>query len=74
MSFYVALGPRGLLFRAGMIVIGVMGSVTYWRGSRRRPAGLTPWSGPDFRVTHRPFALPNAPDDRTPATPIPADH
>ena len=36
MAFYVKLGPRGILFRAGTIVIGVMGSWVYWRATRRR--------------------------------------
>ena len=74
MPFYVAVGPRGLLFRAGMILIGVLGPVTYWRACRRRPAVLTPSSGPDFLATHSLFDLPDAPDDRTPAKPVPADY
>jgi hypothetical protein len=36
MAFYVKLGPRGILFRAGTILIGVLGSWVYWRASRRR--------------------------------------
>lgn len=36
MAFYVKLGPRGLIFRVGTILIGVLGSVVYWRASRRR--------------------------------------
>ena len=36
MAFYVKLGPRGLIFRAGTILIGVFGSWVYWRASRRR--------------------------------------
>jgi len=36
MSFYVRLGPRGILFRLGTLVIGVVGSAVYWRASRRR--------------------------------------
>jgi hypothetical protein len=47
MAFYVAVGPRGLLFRVGMMLTGVMGPPTYWWGSRRRRAAPTPWSGPD---------------------------
>jgi hypothetical protein len=42
MPFYVKLGPRGLLFRAGTILIGVLGSWVYWRASRRR--GMIPGS------------------------------
>ena len=53
MAFYVAVGPRGLLFRAGMIMTGVMGPLTYWWASRRRSAALTPESWPE--------ALPAAP-------------
>ena len=37
MPFYVPVGPRGILFRAGMIWTGVMGSLTYWWTNRRRP-------------------------------------
>jgi hypothetical protein len=36
MAFYVKLGPRGLIFRVGTILIGVLGSWVYWRASRRR--------------------------------------
>lgn len=36
MPFYVRLGPRGLLFRAGTFLIGIVGSAVYWRASRRR--------------------------------------
>ena len=41
MAFYVKLGPRGFVFRAGTILIGVMGSWVYWRARRRRVAGPT---------------------------------
>ncbi len=47
MTFYVAVGPRGLLFRVGMILTGVMGPLTYWWSSRRRPSALPPWSWPE---------------------------
>jgi hypothetical protein len=40
MRFYVSVGPRGLVFRIGMVASGVMGSLTYWYGSRRRSASL----------------------------------
>ncbi len=40
MSFYVRVGPRGFIFRAGMILTGVMGTVTYWYASRQRPVEL----------------------------------
>jgi len=36
MAFYVKLGPRGLVFRVGTILIGCIGSWVYWRASRRR--------------------------------------
>jgi hypothetical protein len=36
MAFYVAVGPRGLLFRVGLILTGVLGTPTYWWASRRR--------------------------------------
>ena len=36
MAFYVKLGSRGIIFRAGTILIGVLGSWVYWRASRRR--------------------------------------
>jgi hypothetical protein len=36
MAFYVKLGHRGLVFRVGTILIGVLGSWVYWRASRRR--------------------------------------
>ena len=35
MPFYVTVGSRGILFRVGMILTGVMGSLTYWWTSRR---------------------------------------
>ena len=48
MAFYVPLGPRGVIFRLGTMIIGVLGGVVYWRASRRRalvalvPVGLAP--------------------------------
>ena len=36
MAFYVPLGPRGILFRLGTIVIGVWGGLVYGRACRRR--------------------------------------
>jgi hypothetical protein len=36
MAFYVPLGPRGLVFRIGTGLIGVLGAFVYWRASRRR--------------------------------------
>ncbi len=76
MAFYVAVGPRGLLFRAGMILTGVMGSLSYWLASRRRTATLlTPGSWPAaLPVAEAPSDLPAAPDDRALAGPVPAMH
>jgi hypothetical protein len=36
MPFYVPLGPRGLIFRVGTCLVGVLGACVYWRASRRR--------------------------------------
>lgn len=36
MAFYVKLGPRGIAFRVGTLLIGCFGSFVYWRASRRR--------------------------------------
>ena len=36
MPFYVRLGPRGLLFRIGTLLVGFFGSAVYWRASRKR--------------------------------------
>ncbi len=36
MAFYVPLGPRGVVFRFGTGLIGVLGTWVYWRASRRR--------------------------------------
>ena len=36
MSFYVSVGPRGILFRVGMIWTGATGYLTYWWTNRRR--------------------------------------
>ena len=33
MAFYVPLGPRGVLFRIGTFLIGVLGGVVYWRAA-----------------------------------------
>ena len=51
MPFYVPVGPRGILFRLGMIWTGVMGSLTYWWTNRRRPVIPVPRSLPHaFRL------------------------
>jgi hypothetical protein len=47
MAFYVAVGPRGLLFRVGMILTGVLGPPTCWWASRRRRAAPTLSSWPE---------------------------
>jgi hypothetical protein len=47
MPFYVPVGRRGLLFRAGLILTGVLGSLSYAWSSRRRPAIPIPWSLPE---------------------------
>lgn len=36
MPFYVPVGPRGVLLRFGTLMIGILGSLTYWRATRRR--------------------------------------
>jgi uncharacterized protein GlcG (DUF336 family) len=38
MRYYVPVGALGTLFRIGMVVTGMMGSLVYWRASRRRAA------------------------------------
>jgi hypothetical protein len=35
-AFYVPLGPRGVIFQFGTLLIGALGGVVYWRASRRR--------------------------------------
>ena len=42
MAFYVPLGFRGILFRIGTFLIGILGGVVYWRASRRRALGTLP--------------------------------
>ncbi len=46
MAFYVRLGPRGLVFRFGTILIGALGSYVYWRASRRRGMMVPPGPAP----------------------------
>ena len=36
MRYYVPVGGGGVFFRFGMTLIRVIGSLTYWRASRRR--------------------------------------
>ena len=38
MKYYVPVGAGGVFFRIGMVLTGMMGSVVYWRASRRRAA------------------------------------
>jgi hypothetical protein len=35
-AFYVKLGPRGLIFQLGTMIVGTLGALIYWRASRRR--------------------------------------
>jgi hypothetical protein len=52
MPFYVSVGPRGILFRIGMILTGTMGSVSYWWACRDRPEITLPTSSPRVLPTH----------------------
>lgn len=36
MRFYVPVGPRGVVFRVGMVWTDVTAWLVYWRASRRR--------------------------------------
>jgi hypothetical protein len=38
MKYYVPVGAGGLFFRVGMAATGMLGSLVYWRASRRRAA------------------------------------
>jgi hypothetical protein len=38
MKYYVPVGAGGVFFHVGMAVTGMMGSLVYWRASRRRGA------------------------------------
>ena len=62
MAFYVPLGPRGLLFRLGTLVIGVWGGLVYRLAYRRRTIVAShPWVSPircDHVEGYRPFDLP----------------
>ncbi len=63
MRFYVPVGPRGVLFHIGMVATRVMGSLTYWYGSRRRsvtPAALSPHSHAQPRATSADLDLPHS--------------
>jgi hypothetical protein len=39
-AFYVPLGPRGMLFRAGTFIIGIWGGLVYRLAYRRRTIGV----------------------------------
>jgi hypothetical protein len=45
-AFYVPLGPRGVLFRIGILIVSVRGGLVYWRASRRRAASPLPFPEP----------------------------
>jgi hypothetical protein len=47
MRFYVSVGPRGLLYRVGMISTAMIGSLSYWWADRRRPAHAEPPGSPE---------------------------
>jgi hypothetical protein len=58
MKYYVSVGRGGVLFRIAMILTGMIGTLVYWRASRRRGAerlmessSLTRHPGP---IIHRP--------------------
>jgi hypothetical protein len=36
MAFYVPLGSRGVIFRLGTVLTGVVGGFLYWQSARRR--------------------------------------
>ena len=38
MRYYVPVGGGGIFFRFGMSLVRIIGSLTYWRASRRRAA------------------------------------
>ncbi len=46
MPFYVAVGRRGHLIRAGTFLLRMMGSVAYRWDSRRRATPAVPWTFP----------------------------
>jgi hypothetical protein len=50
-AFYVPLGPRGMLFRAGTFVIGIWGGLVYRMAYRRRTIMVSN-SGPYVARNH----------------------
>ena len=57
MPFYVPVGPRGILFRVGMIWTGVMGSLTYWWTNQPSPRDPSREPKPRCRSIRRATAL-----------------
>ncbi len=41
MRYYVTVGRGGPFFRISMVVTGILGSLVYWRASRRRAAAAS---------------------------------
>ncbi len=42
MAYYVPLGIRGVLFRVGTILIGILGGIVYFLAARRRRRSVVP--------------------------------
>ena len=42
MAFYVPLGPRGILFRLGTVLIGIVGGLVYCASAVVRPSAVPP--------------------------------
>ena len=47
MPYYVPVGLRGHLIRAGTFLLAAMGSAFYWWGSRRAPEPPATWEFPE---------------------------
>jgi hypothetical protein len=71
MKYYVSVGRGGVLFRIAMILTGMIGSVVYWRASRRRGAERLMESSSPTRhpgpITHRPATWSAVPSGSGPA-------
>ncbi len=65
MRFYVPVGPRGVVFRVGMVATRAMGSLTYWYGSRRRSACPTVLPSYPFAHAEAASAEPHIPIGHT---------
>jgi hypothetical protein len=63
MSYYVRVGRRGHLIRAGTFLLAVMGSLCYWWGSRRRPASPLTWTFPEGHPRDAFSSLRDHPDE-----------